>query len=325
MNKLDRIYELLDLLKQHRYPVSARNLCEELECSHATLKRAMQKLRLEFNVPIIYKSKENGYSIDQSAKQGCELPGLWFSVSELHALLTINELLSQFGPGLLGAELKPFKDRITTLLEANSIEHRELTRRIRIHGVGIRHCKKNNKIFQKAADATLRRLRMTIEYQDRQADQWSKRTISPQRLLYYRSNWYLDCWCHLRSAYRIFALERIRSVRLLLTKAREIPEKELDKYHNASYGIFGGKADKTAVLRFTAKRARWIAEEQYHPEQLGHFLEDGSYELRLPYSDPRELLLDILRYGSDVEVLEPPDLRQQVYVMLCETVQQYQK
>ena len=59
------------------------------------------------------------------------------------------------------------------------------------------------------------------------------------------------------------------------------------------------------MLRFTPKRARWVADEHWHPQQQGRFLEDGRYELRIPYADPRELVMDILRHGADVEVVSP--------------------
>ena len=73
----------------------------------------------------------------------------------------------------------------------------------------------------------------------------------------------------------------------------------------SSYGIFSGKADKAAVLRFTPKQARWVASEQWHPEQLRRFEKDGSYVLEFPYSNDSELVMDILRYGENVEVVSP--------------------
>lgn len=57
------------------------------------------------------------------------------------------------------------------------------------------------------------------------------------------------------------------------------------------------------------KQSRWVADEQWHPQQAGRFLEDGRYELRVPYSDPRELVMDILKHGPDVEVMAPSELR----------------
>ena len=41
-------------------------------------------------------------------------------------------------------------------------------------------------------------------------------------------------------------------------------------------------------------------------------LSDGRFELRVPYSDSRELMMDVLKYGPDVEVVEPEALRAQV-------------
>ena len=79
-----------------------------------------------------------------------------------------------------------------------------------------------------------------------------------------------------------------------------------------------------ATLRFTPERARWIAAEQWHPDQQGSWLDDGSYQLRLPYSDSRELVLDILRYGPDVEVIGPKELREEVKKKLLAALENYQ-
>ncbi len=65
-------------------------------------------------------------------------------------------------------------------------------------------------------------------------------------------------------------------------------------------------------MRFTPERARWVATEQWHPQQRSRSEADGSYVLELPYSDPRELVMDILRHGPEVEVLAPEDLRRTV-------------
>ena len=74
-------------------------------------------------------------------------------------------------------------------------------------------------------------------------------------------------------------------------------------------GIFSGKAVTWAKLRFSPERARWVANEQWHPQQKGTVEADGSYLLEIPYSDDRELLMDILRHGPEVEVIAPTKLR----------------
>lgn len=166
--------------------------------------------------------------------------------------------------------------------------------------------------FQVAASATLQRRKLHIDYHSRSRDELTHRTISPQRLVHYRDNWYLDAWDELRQALRSFSVDRIRKAIELPDAAIDVPDAELDEYFGSAYGIFSGKANKTAVLRFSRERSRWVADERWHPEQVGQFLTDGRYELRFPYRDSRELVMDILRNGADVEVVAPDTLRADV-------------
>ncbi len=100
-------------------------------------------------------------------------------------------------------------------------------------------------------------------------------------------------------------MDRIASARLLETESLSIPTEKLEKYFASAYGIFGGDAPHTAVLEFQPKRARWVADEKWHPKQAGRWLDNGRYELRIPFKDHRELLMDILKYGAEVEVKGP--------------------
>src|SRR5690606_3016945 len=96
-----------------------------------------------------------------------------------------------------------------------------------------------------------------------------------------------------------------------------------EEHYASAYGIFGGKADKIAVLRFSRQRARWVASECWHPRQQGTLLADGRYELRIPYRNPTELVMDILRHGKDVEVIEPQTLRDEVVTELQMAMELY--
>jgi len=77
-------------------------------------------------------------------------------------------------------------------------------------------------------------------------------------------------------------------------------------------------------LRFDADRARWVRDEHWHTEQHGATLSDGRYELRVPYEDPTELVLEILRHGDAVEVIAPADLRRTVADELARAARRYQ-
>jgi len=323
MNKFDRIYELHTILHSHRYPITMRELERQMECSQPTVKRMIAKLRHEMGALIRYDGKQNGYILDRTGGDQYELPGLWFSLAELQAMLTVHELLSRMQPGLLRQEFALFRQRIESILQTNHVATGEVFRRFRFHSVGARSCLPEN--FHTAASATLQRRKLNLHYHNRANDSVSIRIVSPQRLIYYRDNWYLDTWCHRSEGFRTLALDRIREVVVLDDTAREIPDEELDRHYSAAFGIFSGPATQTAVLRFTPQRARWVAEEQWHPDQQGCQLDDGSYELRLPYGDPRELVLDILRYGPDVKVIAPEGLCREVKKRLAAALRQYEE
>jgi len=122
---------------------------------------------------------------------------------------------------------------------------------------------------------------------------------------------------------RSFAADRIRHATKLGEAAQDVPDSELDEHFASAYGIFSGKANKTAVLRFSAERARWVVDERWHPKQVGQFLTDGRYELRIPYREDCELLMDIMKRGPAVEVVAPGTLRQAVAEQLKSTLAHY--
>jgi len=322
MDRFDRIYSLHALFVNARYPVSRKLLEEKMECSRATIERTIEDMRDYLGAPLKYDRSANGYFYDTDEDAPYQLPGLWLNGGELNALLVIQELLASLQPGLLDEQLQPLKKRIKAILALKPLGGGEIGKRVRILQMAARTV--NNDIFQRVAAALVQRERVAIQYHGRERNLETQRIISPQRLVHYRDNWYLDAWCHEREALRSFSLDRIATAQHQSEDVREVDAQILDAHFTQAYGIFSGDAMQTALLHFSAKRARWVADEQWHPQQQTQFLEDGRYELRIPYSDPRELLMDILKYGVDVEVVAPQALRQAVKAALEAAAQQYQ-
>jgi len=322
MDRTERFYKIDQLLHDRRsVPMAA--LIEELGISKATVKRDLEYMRDRLNAPISYDRSLRGYRFDQSIpgarKYG--LPGLWFNDQEIFALLTMHQMLSNLGNGLITPHIKPLLARLNALLGSQDDSAEEIRKRIRILHMAARTERPEH--FETAASATIRRRRLKIAYHARSSDEATEREVSPQRLVHYRDNWYLDGWCHLRDGLRSFSVDAIKSAEMLNRKARPVAEKTLNEVLESSYGIFSGKADKRARLRFTAKQARWVASEKWHPEQVSQYAKDGSYLLEFPYSNDGELVMDILRYGPDVEVLGPASLRRKVKVRLEEAAKHY--
>jgi predicted DNA-binding transcriptional regulator YafY len=287
-------------------------LIEELGISRATVKRDIEYMRDRLNAPIIWDRSLRGYRFDRSmpGAEKYSLPGLWFNDQEILALLTMYQMLSNLGSGLLTPHIQPLLARLNALMDSQADSAEEVRKRIRILHMGARTERPEH--FEAVASATIRRRRLKIAYHARSSDEVTERELSPQRLVHYRDNWYLDGWCHLREGLRSFSLDAIRAAEILERRARPVAEQTLNEVLASGYGIFSGKADKRARLRFTPKQARWVASERWHPEQVSQFDKDGSYLLEIPYSNDGELIMDILRYGADVEVEAPAELRRKV-------------
>jgi len=314
----ERIYQFHELMRGRRTALPMAAIVEQMACSKRTVKRVTRFMRDHLRAPLEFDREYGGY---RYRNESYELPGLWFSATEMLALLSLQKLLGELGPGLLDAQLAPFKTRIENILQSEHLNDAGI-QRIRLLRMSARIS--DHTCFQTVAGALLHRRQLHITYHARGDNSETVRTVSPQRLVHYRDNWHLDAWCHERQALRTFALDRIRAARMLEDRATDIPEAQLDAHYADGYGIFAGEARHTAILRFTPERARWIADETWHPRQQGQWLDTGEYELRIPYADPRELVMDILRHVPEVEVVATENLRREVLARLLAGLEKHQ-
>jgi predicted DNA-binding transcriptional regulator YafY len=309
MDRTERFYKIDQLLQTRRPVVPVAEFLAELGVSIATFKRDLEYMRERLNAPIVWDRDQNGYRFAEQKTTGpkYELPGLWFTPREAQALLTLERLIEGIEPSLLGPHLEPLKARLAALLSTGDHSAQEVRSRIRVLPMAMR--RHEPKHFSVVAAAVLGRQRLKLDYWNRAKDETTTREVSPQRLVHYRANWYLDAWCHLRKDIRSFALDAMRAVELVNATAREVPDEELDAVLAGGYGIFGGKKVQWAVLRFTPERARYVALEEWHPKQKARWDKEGSYVLEVPFTSAIELLNDVLAFGPDVEVVSPPELR----------------
>jgi predicted DNA-binding transcriptional regulator YafY len=312
MDRGERFVRITQLL--HERGVVARDVfLDALEISPATFKRDLEYMRDRYNAPIVWDADAGGYRFD---KQGegprFELPGLWFNEAEAHALLTMEHLLASLDQGgFIDAHIAPLRARLAAILDAGTGAPGDMRSRVRLIAFSPRKLPLQH--FQSIGLATSKRKKMEIAYYARSTDATSLRQVSPQRLVHYRGNWYLDAWCHMRDGLRTFAIDGIREAKMLDADAVDVADATLESYLATSYGIVRGDGDvKWATLRFTAERARWVASEVWHPEQRATLEPNGRYTLEVPYRDDRELLLEILKHAGAVEVLRPDELRAKV-------------
>ena len=324
MGDMERLHRIKYLI-QARQCVPLKDFLDELEVSKATFKRDLEYLRDRMNADIIYDRAIGGYRFgsNSSAGEKIELPGLWFSEEEATALVITQSLLANIDQGgLLGPHLEPLKNIINGILGRSETTEKELRKRIKVFGMSARKSMIDS--FAVIGNALLKRQILHIAYHSKGANEITERDISPQRLIYYRDNWYLDAYCHLRKELRSFAVDGIKQARIINAKADEIPEKQLNEHFGESYGIFSGKATQKAKLKFTPERARWVASETWHKHQISSFDKDGNYILEFDYNQDPELVMDILKHGAEVEVLAPISLRKKIKKEMKDAIDLYE-
>jgi predicted DNA-binding transcriptional regulator YafY len=311
MNQTERLYRIDQLIHQ-RTVVPFDALLRELEISRATLKRDVAYMRDRLNAPIVYDRDRGGYCFAPSPlgpQYG--LPGLWFNDREVLALLTMHRMLEDLDTGgLLGPHIQPLIARLNALLGTASDSADEIMKRVRVIAAQNRPVAPN--CFEVVGSALVSRRRIEIAYYTRSRNARGLRELSPQRLVHYRNAWYLDAWCHRTDSLRVFALDAIEPARLVDRRARDVSLAEVDRQLGSGYGIYRGRRLAWATLRFSPEAARWVRAEIWHPKQQSRDLDDGRFELRVPYGATPELEMDILRHGEHVEVIAPDALRRSI-------------
>jgi predicted DNA-binding transcriptional regulator YafY len=326
MDRTERFYKI-EMLIRTRGSVSFATLMEELGVSRATLKRDLEYLRARLDAPIVYDRFDNGYKLQADPRDQRqvkhELPGVWFSEREIHALLTMHQLIQGLDEGgVLARHLQPLLDKLHGMLGTSEHEAKELMKRVRIASPARRPVAPRH--FELMGSALTRRQRVQMSYWVRSRQEETQRTVSPQRLVHYRNTWYLDAWCHSSEALRRFALDAIREATLLeQPRAKDVPVKTIEAELDAGYGVFSGAKVQWATLLFSPEAAQWVAHEQWHPQQQATLQPDGALNLRVPYADATELVMDVLRHGEQVKVLAPAALVQRVSRQLKDAAQRY--
>src|SRR3954454_10256587 len=159
MDRTERFYKIDRLLRQNKF-VPLERFLKELEVSRATFKRDIEYMRDRHHAPITWDRENNGYCFTMPELQAprYELPGLWFNASEIHALLTMEQLLEGIDPGILAHRIDPMRQRLQALLGSADHSADEIRRRIRVLPMARRRMPAGQ--FERTASALLKRRRL---------------------------------------------------------------------------------------------------------------------------------------------------------------------
>lgn len=312
---------VIDKMISEKGVVTFEELQDVLKVSSPTVKRDLFYMRTKLGYPIVYSHTRGGYYFEKAhpdlkgSKLGSKLAEqrVWYSSEELYSLVSMAEILGRLSKSpesALSTGLAPVRSRLLELLTLGETDPLELLRRVKV--VSRRQVFEESACFQTVGIALTAQRRIAIDYFNPKRGDVTRREISPLRLVYSNSRWYIDAYCHLSDKLKTFLIENIRQADILEKAVRRVSLKDLAKELDSSYGMFRGKGVKTARIRFAKEVAPYVLREVWHEDQRVRTQEDGSIVLEVPYAGTTELAGEIMRWGSKVLSIEPAGLRRDV-------------
>ncbi len=248
-----------------------------------------------------YFISENCYSTEENH--------LLLHDDELIALISVYHIISGMTSDILHQMIEPIKDKINKLVNISVKSPSKWVERIRI--LDSHYRKFEISVFLKIAQAIARERVIKFKYTDH-AGNHSSRTVSPQQLVRYKDNWYLDGWCHNKEALRIFSLDCITELKFDNLKYFTPDDYIMKEIYGTSYGIFSGIPTGTAKIKLSGNAARYALREVWHPKQKTIKKENGDILLEIPFNKTPELIGSILFWGEEAQVLSPASLRNEI-------------
>lgn len=305
--------------RRERFP-NATKLGEHFEIATKTAQRSIDHFRDRLQAPLEYDLSHKGYYYTDPTFQ---LPVIRISEEELLALLISRKLITEASAGSLADELGSVSQRLGSLLSANLPGRAKPEDAFSFRWKNISPT--DPQTFKIVTSALLQGKLLTFCYYSPTTSNCTMRTVEPHHMVNYMGNWHLISFCHLRNDWRDFVLGRMTlcNIEGTLFKIRE--KEEWQPFLHNTFGIFQNHQSFNVVLRFTPERSRWIKSEMWHEAQTEELQENGSLLLTVPASHEQEIMMEILKHGSHVEVLEPVWLREKIIKEMKASLNNYSK
>ncbi len=306
-SQLTRLLQLILALRSGRYP-NARELAETCEVSRRTIYRDLEALAIA-GVPVRYRSDRQGYYL---------APDFFFDPPRLDeeeatALIVLAHRIDVLERNGLGrAALRAATKCLLGLPEAarqNALALSELVRdRVEVTDIDTLRAERLRTILQSLG----KRRQVRIWYQEPVSLSEIVTKLSPYRLVFDRDVWCLIGRSSLHRAIQTIRVPWIRKA-ILTDDSYEVPPRfSLDRYLGNAWRLVRGPLRYEVWVRFSPALAPEMEEVVWHPTQRSEHRHDGCLDLRFTVDGLDEIQYWILRYGDQVEVLAPRELRDRI-------------
>lgn len=317
---IERIFAIHEAIQRGRFP-NCRQLARKIEVTQKTIQRDITFMQTDLGLPLHYDRSRHGYYYDRPVH---EFPMMRYSVEDVVALFLAKKAVEPLQGTALEATLRDSFKRLSGALQGEvSFRWSDLDEAFSVKNAGV--VPGDVRLFEKLARAVLECREVRFDYRKIDGDGWDPRKLRPFHLAEFDGGWYLIGHDLDRSARRTFALQRIRSLRVLKTVFPRPVDFRLDDHLGGSFGVWHRPEDKGKCLRihlrFTGWAARMVSERRWHPSQQTRWVgrKQETLELFLDLSSFEEIRRWILSWGPQVEVLAPEELRLEITQALEES------
>lgn len=215
-----------------------------------------------------------------------------------------------------GDDVRPIVDRTLGKLEAAAGDGAASAARVEI--AIPEQQRRVDELRDRLSGAVEQQRQVRLDYYVPTRDESTARVVDPLGVVSADGNSYLDAYCHLAEARRLFRLDRISSAEVL--DAPVAPHTDLAPRDLAA-GIFSPSGDELLVTLALHKSARWVAE--YYPVERSRNTRGGGLTVWLRIGDPALVTQLMLRLGSSAELLAPVELAEAVRTAATEALGNY--
>ncbi|MBW6485813.1 MAG: YafY family transcriptional regulator [Syntrophobacterales bacterium] len=288
---------------------NAVKLAAEFGISPRQAQRDLEFMQERLHAPLRYDPGRRGFEYENNCY---ELPPVWLTEEELQALSLSLRLAAAIPDHKIKTALRELVEHILPVRSASvPLDLAKIEEKISIKNIA--YYRVPEATFHAVTAALFGETALKISYHTPYADETTERIIRPLHLLCYMGNWHLIAFCGLRREIRDFAVSRILAVEPCAETLPLPPDLPPPKeFIRRNFGVITGDNSTTATLRFSATISPLVAEQQWHEAQQTVLSPDGSLTLSFPVSGLYEITREILKYGADVEVVAPDELREAV-------------
>jgi len=308
INRLQRILQLVSTLQSQRH-YGPDQLAQKMDVDRRTIFRDLKTLKLA-GVPYYFDEEKNGYKISENFM----LPPMRLDFEESLSLLLLGSYYNKY----TSVPLSKQAQRAITKIENNMPRHIQQYCIEIIKNTSMRSPRKSinaqneQDVLLKLQQAIRRRRKVKIVYDSFHEKRNISTTISPYHLHFSRFNWYVIAHSSMHKETRTFKLQRIEDITVLIKRYVSDKPFDLDEYLSLAWSIIPEGKIYDIKLRFSQMVARNVAETLWHRTQKLSWLKDGKLIFEAKIDGLGEISWWILRYGDQVEVLEPKLLKQRI-------------